>query len=32
MYQTRSRNVKVDALTRMSDIILKDKEDDRLKY
>ena len=32
MYQTRSRNVKADALTRMSDIISKDKEDDRLKY
>ena len=32
MYQTKSRNVKVDTLTRMSNIILKNKEDDKLKY
>ena len=31
MYQTKSRNVKVNALTRMLDIISKDKENDRLK-
>ena len=32
MYQTKSRNVKVNALTRISNIISKDKENDRLKY
>ena len=32
MYQTKFKNVKVNTLTRMSDIISKDKEDDKLKY
>ena len=32
MYQTRFKNIKADALTRMLNIISKDKEDDKLKY
>ena len=32
MYQTKSKNVKVDALTKMSKFLSKDKENNRLKY
>jgi len=32
MYQSDKQNIKINALTRQADVVLKDSEDERVRY